>query len=101
MRLGKQLHGGAAGVSLQALHSAFGADPRLFVATDGYRLRSSPRSRRRIDDDPARMDSLCEAMRASKIPGPADRGESVDRPVRDADRLLLIPEGDHREHGAE
>src|SRR6188472_713401 len=47
------------------------------------------------------LDAAAHAERPARVAGPDARAETVERVVRDLERLLLALERGHREHGAE
>src|SRR4029077_15230163 len=99
----EDLDGALTRVRLQPSDAAFYPDARLPVSADRQdaRSRAARRGGGGVDHDPARVDRLRKPMRPSEIPGPQNRGQAVYRAVGDARGLLVIPEGENREYGAE
>src|SRR5206468_8433234 len=54
-----------------------------------------------VDVDLSCLESRCDAVRSGKVSRPYARGEAVVRVVGDADRLLLVVEGNHAGDRAE
>src|SRR5262249_12304069 len=81
------------GVLLHPEPTALAPDPALLEAPE----RRVEEVDAVVDPDDARPDALRQRERAHRVPAVDGAAEPVGRVVGDPDRLLLVPEGDHRD----
>src|SRR5215213_10766161 len=81
-------------VELERLEPELASEPRLLVAAE---RDARERRVRHVDADRARFDPRRHAMAACRVPGPDGGHEAVLHVVREADRVLLVLERDHRD----